>query len=99
MKHLTAICLLAMAPMVASADHGPHLGSGTGNNTGTAASTGKSATPGRDSTAFTETAALAAGGVGLVLMGWAWRRSTRRKDSPGDAPARRDLPGAGPLTR
>jgi hypothetical protein len=82
MKHLTAICLLAMAPMVASADHDPHLGSGTGNSTGTAASTGKSATPGRDNTNFTETAALAAGGVGLVLMGWAWRRSTRRKDSP-----------------
>lgn len=79
MNQLTAICLLALAPMIASASHGPHLATGAGNRTATGA--GQSAIPGRDRTAFTEAAALAAGGAGLVLMGWAWRRSTRRTDS------------------
>ncbi|MBP6817426.1 MAG: hypothetical protein KA778_18935 [Burkholderiaceae bacterium] len=79
MNHFIAICVLALAPMIASASHSPHLGTGPGSTAASGA--GKNATPGRDRAAFTETAALAAGGAGLVLMGWAWRRSTRRKDS------------------
>lgn len=77
MKRISAICLLALAlaPTIACASHDAHLSPRTGT------------TPARDSATVTaavtvtETAVLAASGLGLVLMGWAWRRSTRRQDS------------------
>ena len=67
MKQLTALCLLALAPIIACADPVRNLAPRT--------------LPVRSTATFTESATLAAGGLGLVLMGWAWRRSTRHTDS------------------
>jgi hypothetical protein len=66
-KRLTAIFLLALVPLTASANHDRHLNHGDAPET--------------DRSAINETVALAAGGLGLVLLGWAWRRQTRNKDS------------------